>query len=71
MVYSSISRWSKAFHSKISSLSKCEGTDNKKWTNCQGTYVGENKYIYVGEWERGMQNGKGIELWGDEKKYIE
>ena len=55
---------------KISSLSKCEGTDNKKWTNCQGTYARENKYIYVGEWESGMQNGKGIELWEDGKKYI-
>jgi hypothetical protein len=55
---------------KISSLSKCEGTDSKKWTSCQGTYVGRDKYIYVGEWKNGEQSGKGIELWGDGKKYI-
>ena len=36
-----------------SSLPKCQGSDFKQWTNCQGTYTTENGYKYVGKFKDG------------------
>jgi len=51
-------------------LPKCQGTEIKKWTNCQGIYLSEDKYKYIGEWKGGRQHGRGVEAWEDGRKYI-
>ena len=53
-----------------SSLPKCQGADISQWTNCQGIYLSEDKYKYIGEWKDGKQHGRGVEAWIDGRKYI-
>ena len=35
------------------SLSRCQGSYSKQWTNCKGTYTTENGYKYVGKFKDG------------------
>ena len=53
-----------------SSLPKCEGNNTKQWSECRGTYSGNDEYKYIGEWKDGKQHGQGIEVWEDGKKYF-
>ena len=53
-----------------SSLPKCQKSDLQQRTNCVGTYLGSDDYIYVGEWKDNKQHGEGIEIWKDGKKYV-
>ena len=48
-----------------SSLSKCSGTDYKKWNNCYGEYEFP-RIEYKGEWKNGNFHGQGVlkEAWG-------
>ena len=41
------------------SLSKCEGDDPKKWTDCEGSYNYPDKK-YSGEWKDDKLNGEVI-----------
>jgi len=36
-----------------SSLTECQGSDSRQWTNCKGTYTTENGYKYVGKFKDG------------------
>ena len=36
-----------------STLTECQGSDSRQWTNCKGTYTTENGYKYVGKFKDG------------------
>ena len=36
-----------------SSLPKCQGSNSKQWTNCQGTHITKDGYKYVGKFSKG------------------
>ncbi len=36
-----------------STLTECQGSDFRQWTNCKGTYTTENGYKYVGKFKDG------------------
>ena len=46
------------FNDNAYSLTDCKGNDEKKWTNCKGTFDDGQK-IYEGEWKNGKKEGEG------------
>ena len=46
------------------SLPECEGDDDTKWNNCEGTYTWADGTKYVGEWKDGEMHGQGTYTWG-------
>ena len=42
----------------------------RNWTDCKAVYNSGDGYKYSGEWKNGQQNGKGIEMWDDGRKYV-
>ena len=38
---------------QLENLSKCQDSDSRQWTNCEGTYINENGYKYVGKFKDG------------------
>ena len=53
-----------------SNLPACQGSDGRRWTNCQGSYTFTSGDTYVGEFKDGKSHGQGTYTFASGDKYV-